>query len=425
MEKSLFIKFIEKRYPVLVAKIVELVNGSKNPVRYYHKEMLVKAFSVTLKWNSLSSNGTIVAADVVALDSSLPLKKRDSISKADGDIPKLGMKLYLNERTMQELQILQALPGQENEVLKKLFEDTPRVINGIYEQLELMFLQGLSSGVALVNDEDRPGVGIRIDYGHPAANKFGVNKNWDAAEALPLDDIDNVISRAKDNGDSPAIMMMDKATWNAFRKNAQVKQLYGAYLDFAGANIPTPSLSKINEALSDNSYPTIEVVDRRVVVETNGIRKAVNPWEAGKIVFLNTLQVGTLTYGRLAEENFPVAGVTYTKADDFILVSKYGKNDPVREFTSSQGLVVPVIDGVSSIYIMDAFEASEDTQTEGDANFDYSGTSYTRASVIAGINKADDTAKAAATNKDATLQKKINALSDEQITVFETELIEA
>jgi hypothetical protein len=50
--------------------------------------------------------------DVAAMDSSYRWKKRDSIKKADGEIPKIGMKLGLNETTMNELNTL-AVGGQE------------------------------------------------------------------------------------------------------------------------------------------------------------------------------------------------------------------------------------------------------------------------------------------------------------------------
>ena len=55
----------------------------------------------------------------------------------------------------------------------------------------------------------------------------------------------------------------------------------------------------------------------------------------------------------MGEQDAPVAGVSYQTADDFILVSKYRKNDPLAEFTSSQARVVPVICNVEQIYQID------------------------------------------------------------------------
>jgi hypothetical protein len=70
-------------------------------------------------------------------------------------------------------------------------------------------------------------------------------------------------------------------------------------------------------------------------------------------------------------------------------------------------------------------EAVTDTQTEGDANFAYKGTNYTRVSVISAINTALGATKAKNTNTDTTLQKYVNELSEEQILVFEANIVAA
>jgi hypothetical protein len=55
------------------------------------------------KWSTLTVNSTIVAADIVAMDSPLPLKKRDAIGAANGEITKLGMKKKLTEKQLSDI----------------------------------------------------------------------------------------------------------------------------------------------------------------------------------------------------------------------------------------------------------------------------------------------------------------------------------
>ena len=55
-----------------------------------------------------------------------------------------------------------------------------------------------------------------------------------------------------------------------------------------------------------------------------------------------------------AEATRPVNGVTYQTADNAILVSRYSTNDPLREFTSSQAMIVPIISNVDMIYTVDS-----------------------------------------------------------------------
>ena len=426
MEKSLFPAWVDKYFKIFAAKIIEKLNGSTNPLTYLHRTMLKKEYSPTLRWGSLSTSNTVVSADVVAMDSSLPLKKRDSLKKADGEIPKIGMKLALNETTMNELNILLAVGGQDSEVLRKLFADTNKAVSGIWERLEFMFHQALSTGMILVADDDNPGLGIRVNFNHPISNKFGVSTKWSDASAKPIDDIDRVIEAARPTGNTIRHILMDKATWNKFKVNQQVREQYAFYRDFVGTNVPpVQSVEKANEFLQAAYGVMIMIVDRHVLVEKDGKQKAVKPWADNSVVFLTDLNVGSLTYGRLAEETFPDKAVDYQKVDDFILVSKYHKNDPIKEFTSSQAIVLPVINNIDNIYILDCEEAtaSLDVQTEGNATYLYKTVSYTKVSVIAAINLAYGATKAKSTNTDATLAKYIDEMNEEQVLVFEANIV--
>jgi len=426
MEKSLFPAWVDKFFKSFALKASETVNGTKNPLTYLHKTMLRKTFSTTLKWGSVSSNGAIVRADVVALDSSLPLKRRDSVQTASGDIPKLGMKMYLNETIMTELRTLLAIGGREAEVLRNLFSDTKKCINGVYETLEFMFLEALSTGVTLITGDDSTGLGIRIDFGHPDDNKFGVALPWTNANATPIDDINNVIAQAKVKGNKLSYLLMDMNTWNLFKANTQVKNEFAFSLGFVGSTIPNvPNVDRANEFLKASYGVTIQIIDRQMLVEQNGKRTVTTPWAANIVCFLTDLNVGTLTYGALAEESFPVKQVDYQKVDDLILLSKYGTNDPVREFTSSQALALPVLDNVDSIYLMDVTDSVEDVQIEGDANFLYKTVLYTKASAIAGLNLANPGQPLTVGSSDAAILKAINKLSDEDELVFASALVPA
>ena len=83
MNESLFQQYIAKFFPTL-QKIIEKVNGKRNnKLTYLHKgenAMLTPVYSVDNKWESTSVNTTYVAADFVALDSPLSIKRRSSIS---------------------------------------------------------------------------------------------------------------------------------------------------------------------------------------------------------------------------------------------------------------------------------------------------------------------------------------------------------
>ncbi len=387
--------------------------------KYLFKEWLKPTFSVDLKWSTIRGKYKRVMADVVSLNSSLPLKKRESVETAEGTIPKIGMEKYLNEKDLSDLDIMEAKGGLEKEVVKKLFADTKACITGVYERLEFMFLQALSTGVTSITDENNNGVGVRLDYQIPKGNIFGASKKWSNPDAKPLDDIERVLDTANEKGDSPKFILMGKTLARKFRQNEQVKAAYATYIDAHNTN-QRPTLQKVNEFLDAEYGVTIIVIDRTCIIENeNGKQIAVNPWKADAVTFLNSLSVGDLVYGSLAEEKHQVAGVEYQKVDNFILASKYSVNRPaLREYTSSQANVCPVLNDIDSIYILNAEEAVEVAQTEveGDATITIYGKKKTKSEVIGILNEMGKNTSEDITDK--SLITKINKLSDEDEATF-------
>lgn len=354
MEPSLFLAWVTKYFPGLTIKVVETLNGENRQPSYLHRTMLRKEQSMDGKWASLASDNVNVVADVVSMDSSLPLKSRPAIQSATGEIPKMGMELKLNENQLFALDTLVARGASDVEIIAKLFADTPRAITGIYEQNEAIFLEGLSTGVALANDNN-VGTGVRLDYGYLTANKFGASVVWGGTGFTPITDINRVITTASDKGRTITNIMMDRATFNQIRTSSEGKDLYAASIGFSGANVPTPNSKNFQSAFTDETGTTITIVDRSVTYEVDGVKTAKKPWGAGQVVFLTSLEVGSLVWAKVAEMNHPSQNVTYSVVDDFILVSKYVLNRPsTAEFTSSQAMVVPVISDVESIFVLDS-----------------------------------------------------------------------
>lgn len=421
MERSLFVKFAAY-FTAIVREITERVNGKKTPLTYLHKEMLTQELSVDLKWQTLNIDGTVVSADVVAMDSALPLKKRSAIGTASGDIPKMGVKYALNEKTMSDIDVLTARNVTTATVVGKIFEDAKNAIFGVYEKIELMFLEAVSTGTTLIDDDNNVGTGIRVNFGYKDANKYVANTNWSDAASKPIDDIVKVIKNAKTKGDAPTILMMDDETFDAFARSQQTREQYAFTQNFAGTQIPVPDLDQVNAMMLRKFKLTIIIVDRTIITERDGIRKVQRPFAANRVVFLPQAKVGKLVYGILAEETRPNKAVMYEKADNFILVKKWHSAEPFAEFTSTQALVLPVINNVDSIYLLDTESAVSDEQTEGDANFAYKGTDYPVADVAAALKVANPQSKIKVGSKDKAILDAINNLSEEQILAFEGEL---
>jgi len=420
MKESLFVQYTSWLSAIILG-VVTKINGGKTELSYLHKTMLTEELSTDLKFSTLTINSTIVAADIVAMDSPLPLKKRDAIGTANGEIAKLGMKKKLTEKQLSDIDTLVAKKVENKVIVEKIFNDAVSCTMGVYEKLEYVFLSALSTGIALIEDTENVGTGIRVDYGYSEANKFGVVLPWSDPTAKPLDDILRVTRQAKSKGVSLKFMMMDQGTFDNLAANEQVRQYFAFSQNFVGSNIPIPDQEQVNSMLQKRYKLTIVIVDRTVITERDGIRTVQTPWAESKVVFLETQKVGRLVYGILAEETRQSKSATYAKAGKYILLKKWSEDEPFSEHTSSQALALPVIDAVDSIYLLDSEEAtaSLDTQTESDANYAYKTVNYTKASVIAAINLATGKTTAKSNNTDATLEKFIDALSEEQVAIFE------
>lgn len=423
MNESRFLDIVKKWFGKITKALQAKVNDKKGEEpTYLFKQWLKPTFSVDLKWSTIRGKYKRVMADVVSLNSSLPLKKRESVETADGTIPKIGMEKYLNEKDLSDLDIMEAKGGLEKEIIKKLFADTKACVVGVYERLEFMLLQALSTGVTSITDENNSGVGIRLDYQISKGNIFGAIKKWSIAEAKPLDDIERVLDKASENGDSPKFILMGKTLARKFRQNEQVKAGYATYIDAYNTN-QRPTLEKVNEFLQAEYGITIVVIDRTCLVENaNGKQVSVNPWKADAVTFLNSLNVGDLVYGSLAEEKHKVAGVQYQKIDNYILVSKYSVNRPaLREYSSSQANVCPVLNDVDSIYILNTEEAQEvaSTEVEGDATITIYDAKKNKAEVIGILTAMEISVRS--NISDAKLIETVNALSDEQEAAFRAE----
>lgn len=72
---SLFSEIIDKYFHPIVSKVTEYFNDSKKEPNLLYPTMLQEEYSADLTWDTASFNNSIVAADVVSMDSPLPLKR--------------------------------------------------------------------------------------------------------------------------------------------------------------------------------------------------------------------------------------------------------------------------------------------------------------------------------------------------------------
>lgn len=424
MEKSLFIEYVHSVWPKLSLYVNEKTNGQKGNLTYLHKQMLTPVYSADQKWEGTSANTTYVAADMVAMDSPLPLKVRDSIASASGTLPKIGMKKQLKETQINAINIMkahlsmakgEAAKTQKQRIFNKILDDGVACSIGIDERNEANFLAALSDGVIVIEDDKNTGIGLRVDFGYLPQNSFGVETKGQ----INGDDIERVLTKANDEGNSLSSIAIAKSTYNKIRKSNWAKKLVADYKELSYTNesmLPVPNAANFDEAFESEYGLTFFKIDRSVTYEKNGVRKSYKPFNENKLVFLaSTDNVGSLVWGTLAEDTNRVNGVEYSTVDQYKLISRYSKTDPLQEITNGQALVLPVIENVDQIYTIDLSEAQEvdetaEGQDAGDTLVTVWGAAYNKANFISTMKGMGISVSVNAT--DATIVTNVNQLSD-------------
>lgn len=415
MNESLFIDYVKKFFPKL-QRFIDKINGKRGDLTYLHKDttILRKEYSPDNKWESGSVNTTFVAADYVAVDSELPLKSRDSIASANGKLPKIGIQKVLKESDINSLNVMKAQGATGETLATKLAQDPVACDRGLDERNEFNFLYGLSNGCCAIQDEDNPDAVLRLNFNYMPEHCFGAS----TPNEITIADLRNVIERADSDGNTITKIWIAKSTHAKLRQSREAKELvanYNGQVFTDSTNLAVPTATKFNEAFADEfGGVQFQIVDRSIQIEKNGKRQSVKPWNANKVIFVCNDMVGALVYGRLAEQSNPVANVDYQLIDNYKLISKYSLVNPLREVTSGQAFVAPIIEDVDQLYSLDISEAQEVDETSlVDDTDDYIivwGEKYTKSAFITTMKELGISVKANAT--DATIIKAINALSD-------------
>lgn len=418
MVQSQFVEYIRKIFPRL-QNVVDTVNGKRNGEQkrtYLHKTMLRKVYSADQKWSNAAVNTTYVAADMVSMNSPLPIKSRDAIAHANGSLPKIGMKKIMFESDINAVNIMKAQGAEWTNIANKLTSDPIACSVGIDEQNEANFLTGLSNGIVAVEDENNTGTALRINFGYLPENCFGVKTR----NELTLDDIKRVLANADNNGDTIITIAIALSTYNKLRQTQGAKELVANYRGQtfdSSTKLPVPTASLFDEAFADdNNGVRFLKIDRSIISEKNGKRKPYKPWNPNKLIFLTTEEVGALVWGTLAEKTNPVEGVVYSTVDEYKLISRYRTTEPFTETTSGQALVLSVIENVDQIYSLDISEAqavdsSAESSDSTDVKITIWGNAYKKPEFVKEFNKITGK-NLASTIADDKLIAAVNMLND-------------
>jgi len=330
--------------PVVLA-LQETFNGENTRPTYSFRTDLGKRYSIDGTYKTMGIDNGLVAADIIALDSPLPIKSRPQIQSASGIVPKIGTERSMNETDRKQLRLLYRSGGDLALVRSLLFGDVRHVYGGILEQIEWRHLQGQSQGFFVADHPDNVGLGVRVDYGYNPNYMRNATVVWGQPGYTALGDVVATVNAASDAGIAITRVRMDTASKNLLLSSADAANFIA---DFNGnqSNGTRPTFTRLNEALQTEYGFVIEEVNRSVTREINGVKTTFKPWVAGQVVFLQDGPLGNLVWSDVEEMSSPVGGVNYSTVEDMILISQYAAKRPsLKLWTDAQAVALPVING--------------------------------------------------------------------------------
>lgn len=355
--RSNFIQDIKSYRNLLFATMAE--QDANNVKGYFHKELLTQEYSLDMTWSSGSFTAGSIAADVVSLDSSAPLKSRGSIKQASGEITKMSIAFRKTEKELSDLLTMQRLGGSLANLASKALNTSQAAVDGVDIRNEILLLQGMSEGAVLVpQSENAQGTAIRVSFGYKPTNKVEAKAKWGEVGADELADIDAMFEKAQTNGTVIKLVVMDKEYFNKLRKSDGGKLLVADSMSQvvkSAKDLRAPKQSDLISALGENYGARFLVVDKALKEQKlDGTEKIVRPWKAGSVVAFPDENVGRLVYSTLVEEMKPAKHVDYMKHGNYTLVSWFSETNPPAEVTTAQALCLPVVDHGGDVIYLDA-----------------------------------------------------------------------
>ena len=299
------------------------------------------------------------AASVVAHGAPAPLRSRAGLEKLDGEVAAIKVKRALNEKQYRDFLVLQNMKvtdeAKKLQSLKLMWEDGSYVVNAVLDRLDIMFAQGTSTGKIALGDNSNPdGIIQEVDLLMPATNINKVVVAWSIANKAtmtPIADIKAAIEAGEAKGITAGVVKMPKALFYIVANCTEVNNLLKGFFRISTGGTLSPTMSQINEYLSANMLPVIEVVDVVKSYEKDGKLIVLRPWKAENVAILPIGKLGIIHNAMALEELVPVPGTSYAKANN-VHVAKWYSNEPWGEFTRGELTAFPGFEAIDSMQII-------------------------------------------------------------------------
>lgn len=301
------------------------------------------------------------AASIVDPDAPAPLRSRNKLEFLTGKIPTMKEKFRMSQAEMRTIQsIMENARFRDNQrvraLLNTLWDDVRKCATAGDKRVDFMLLQALSTltvDTSVTLNPDGAAYGV-VSLMARAYQRQGVPVVWtDLANAKPIDDIENYMDAIYTNfGRVFGKIMMSRDMWLKFKRTAQVIDRLKSFFNIGKANgTYAATIDNVNEMFMAEGWPMIEIVNKSIGVESDGIITPYKPFDVNNIAFVPDGTLGELQNAYSMELMKPVVGKNYATFGP-TLVSKWCEDDPLVEFTGMEMNAFPALTQIDGIFIL-------------------------------------------------------------------------
>lgn len=295
-------------------------------------------------------------ATLIGDESPSPLRRSDGFDVWTGEIPRVGHTFPMLARNLRKLMEIYENPrlseAQKVKAIEKtLTSDIQDAYLGCKDVMDFIVLMAFSNwGIAqFIPELNNPGGRkYEVDYQLPEENKLVSLLNWTTANTkagklIPILVLSTLCSYLRSRGIEPGEILMSEEMALWLRMDDTTRLL--AHGSDKKAQIVKKS--EFDDLLTENQIPPITVINRKMGINPDGKRKAINPWNPNFIGIKPAGVIGEIQPAIEDSEIIEEDNVDYINAGNGIRISKYrtgaSSGQVAAEYTEGAGRLLPLI----------------------------------------------------------------------------------
>lgn len=347
---------------------------------YNEPQMSLTAEAIVGKYNMR------FMATLIGDESPTPMRRSDGFDLWTKEIPRVGHKFPMHARDYRKLMEVYENPRiKEVDKVKRientLKHDVQDAYLGCKDVMDFILLMAFSNwGVAQFKPEiNNPGGReYEVDYVMPENNKIVSGVNWTSANTKagklkPILMLSAICSDLRNRGIEPGEILMSQDLYYWLRMDQTTRLLVHG----SDKQAQTVKKSELSDLLAENEIPEITVITRKMGVDKDGKRGAVEPWNHNFIAIKPAGVIGEIQPAIEDSELMEEDNVDYIDAGNGIRIAKWRTGESTgqvaAEYTQGSARLLPLITEIGAIV---CFQVRGITENEIPAGEDGSERTY-------------------------------------------------